>query len=392
MSSTTQNTILISTPVLLTGGTEIQTFNLVKTLTDAEYNVVVICYFEYDNAMVDYIASTGAEVILLKLLRTESFLNLLKILTTQFKKLNPDIIHVQYLSPGLIPIIAARIAGIKKILATVHQPGRTYGWKPRLMLRSGAFLCTLFLCVSKSAEKSWFGNSALFTEELFKKGRKHFTIYNAVDTGLIARNSHSDKIDKLRSSLNLNGKTVIGYVGRLRWEKGPHVLLTAFAKVSLDLPEAVLLMVGDGPDRKNLKKQAKNLGITQNIQWMGKIKHPDVFQLYGLMDVIAIPSLFEGFGLTAAEAMAAGTPVVASNVDGLTEVIKNKQYGTLIPADNPDKLAQAIIRTQSNPELRSILVKNSIKRVNMLFSISPFSNTILEAYRLLGVTNRAFRD
>ena len=333
--------------------------------------------------MVDSITNTGAKVILLKLFRTERSLNLLKILTTQFKKLNPDIIHVQYLSPGLLPIIAARIAGVKKIIATVHQPGRTYGWKPRLILRSGAFLCTIFLCVSKSVEKSWFRNSALFTEELFKKERRHFTIYNAVDAELIVQNSHSDKIEKLRSSLNLEKKHIIGYVGRLRSEKGLPILLTAFTKIINDIPDTVLLIIGDGPDRDDFKKQSKKLGIDSNIIWLGKKYHPELFQLYGLMDIIAIPSLFEGFGLVAAEAMAAGVPVVASDVDGLAEVLKNQKYGILVRPNAPEDLAGAIVALQTNLNLKKILVRNSIKRVNLMFSMSHFSKQILDVYRLV---------
>ena len=383
MLTETQHKVVIAIPILLTGGTEIQTLNLVKVLNGAGYGVVVLCYYEYEREMVAYMEEAGAEVILLKLQREEGLLSLLKKLRVRLQTLSPDIVHVQYVAPGLMPIIAARLAGIKKVIATVHQPGRTHGWKARLMLRFGARLCNLFFCVSKSAEESWFGDSALFDPELFKKGHNHFTIYNAVDTERIARESGSANVAQLRTLLNLEGKKVIGYVGRLRWEKGPHILIAAFAKVVQDIPAAMLLVVGDGPDREDLEKQAQELDIEANIIWLGQKSQQEVFQLYGLMDVVAMPSFFEGFGLTAAEAMAAGVPVIGSDIDGLSEVIDNQKTGTLVKVGDSEALAAGIIDLLNNSEQTAWMAKASQYKVNKYFSFKNFQEKTLPAYQLI---------
>lgn len=383
MLTDTQKKVVVAIPVLLTGGTEIQTLNLVKLLSGVGYGVVVLCYYEYENEMVASMEEAGAEVILLKLQRGAGLLSLLKKLIEQFKGLSPDIVHVQYVAPGLIPIIACRFAGIKKVVATVHQPGRTQGWKARIILRFAAWLCDLFLCVSKSAEESWFGNSAFFDAQLYSIGRKHFTIYNAVDTELIAREAGSVNVAKLRLSLDLEGKKIVGYVGRLRWEKGPHVLIAAFAEVTHEIPETMLLVVGDGPDREDLEVQAAELGIGASIIWLGQKSQEEVFQYYGLMDVVVMPSFFEGFGLTAAEAMAAGLPVIGSAIDGLKEVVVDRQTGCLTPPGNHKGLANAISDLIEAPMKAERMGSLGKERVSSNFSLSQYKKNILGAYASL---------
>jgi len=380
MKTALNNTVIVAIPVLLVGGTEMQTLHLIRVLIGNGYQVVVCCYYEYDETMVLSMESAGAKVVTMDLTRVDGLRFLLNELIRLFKELNPQIVHVQYVAPGFIPIIAARFAGIKNILATVHQPGRTHGWKARLILRTAARFCSIFLCVSRSAEKSWFGDSALFTPELYQNGRGHFTIYNAVDTAMIAKEARSEQVARLRSSLGLEDKRVVGYVGRLRWEKGPHFLIEAFAKVAQDIPDAVLLIVGNGPDRQVLEIRAKTLGIAENVIWLGQMHQDEVFRLYGIIDVIAMPSIFEGFGLTAAEAMAAGLPVVGSAVDGLAEIIIDQETGLLVPPQDANALAAALTALLASPERAFMMGSKGRQRVNTHFSLQKFSESTLAAY------------
>jgi L-malate glycosyltransferase len=375
--------VVITIPILLTGGTEIQTLNLVKVLSAEGYTVVVICYYEYEDEMVACMEKAGAEVLLLKLLRKDGLLSLCRKLVRHFKIFSPDIVHVQYVAPGLVPIVAARLAGVKKVVATVHQPARTYGWKAKFLLRFGAKLCNAFFCVSKSAEESWFGDSALFDAQLFKNGRRHFTVYNAVDVEKIARASLPENVAALRSDLNIEGKKVIGYVGRLRSEKGPQILIEAFSKLVPKYEHVVLLVVGDGPDRQALEEQATRCGVNKKILWLGNKLQNEVFQLYGLMDVIAIPSFFEGFGLTAAEARAAGVPVVASKIDGLKEVLQNGVCGSLVSVGDSDALALKIATILHDSVKAEELSAKGRERVKRNFSTTIYTETIHNFYSLL---------
>lgn len=371
--------VIIAIPVLLVGGTETQTLNLVKTLANNGYLVKVCCYYEHEASMVAAMETAGTRLVLLDLDRSAGLWHLLGKLRQFFFEERPDIVHVQYIAPGLIPILAARLAQVPTIFATVHQPGRTYGWKAKLMLRSAARLCTEFFCISQAVEKSWFGTSALF-DPLQTTRRKHWTIYNAVDVERISRIVAATHQTALRADLDLANRPLIGVVGRLRWEKGQSILIEAMATVVGQIPSALLLVVGDGPDREELQRQATQLGITDNVIWMGSKNTDEVFRLYSIMDVVAVPSIFEGFGLVAAEAMAAGLPVVGSAVDGLAEVIVDHETGRLVPSQDTGALGAALLELLESPETAVMMGNKGRKRAAEHFSLQRFSESTLAAY------------
>ncbi|PQP34808.1 hypothetical protein C6A37_05825 [Desulfobacteraceae bacterium SEEP-SAG9] len=387
MKNLSKNCVLVVSPVLLLGGTEIQTLSMVRVLISAGYKVAVCCYYEFEDSIAIQFKDAGANVILLHLDRSVGrsgfckMLELIQKLVAIFQETRPDIVHVQYLAPGLIPIIVARLSRIRTVFATVHQPGHPYGMKAKLLIRLGAYLSTAFFCVSKSAEESWFGNSEVYNTQYVNRKRKHYTICNAVDSSIINQAVSSIDCNSIKKALGLNGNPVIGVVGRLRSEKGHLILLDAMAEVTKVIPEVKLLVVGDGPDRAKLNERAKKLGIVDHILWLGAKEQSEVFDLYSVMDVVVVPSLFEGFGLTAAEAMAAGKPVVASAVDGLNEIIEDNVTGYLFPVGDNISLARNIIRLLYNSEKSKVMGGKGRKRISDLFSFETSSKSWLAAYK-----------
>jgi len=372
--------VLIAIPILFTGGTELQTLNLVKGLLSAGYQITICCYYDYDHFMVLKFEATGANVILMNLKRSDSIFRLMGKLREVFWKVKPDVVHVQYIAPGLIPIIAAKLSGIKKVFATVHQPGRPYGWKPKIFIRFASHLCDVFFCNSRSAEESWFGDSQVFDPKKIGSKRKHFTIYNGVDIERIERIGKEVDKGKIKDLLGIRDKKVIGVVGRLRREKGQATLLESMKTVIQELPDAVLIVVGNGPDRPYLEEMAKKLGIDSHVKWLGEKDHEEVIRLYSILDVVVVPSLFEGFGLTAAEAMAAGRPVIASNVDGLTEVIQGGVNGLLVPPGDIQVLARVILELILNPTKAASMGASAREDIEKKFSLKRFQSAILAAY------------
>jgi len=373
--------VLITIPVLLVGGTEKQTLTLASVLLSGGYKVTVCCYYEADASMVSEMEKTGSEVILLGLKRADGLLSLLSKLRILFKKMEPDIVHVQYIAPGLIPVIAAKLAGIKTVFATVHQPGRVYGWKEKLLLRTAARLCTAFFCNSKAVEESWFGDSEIFDPNKKYKNRRHFTIYNAVDVDHIEQIIKKVDRGKFKKELGIDNKSVIGVVGRLRWEKGQDILLNAMPEVVKKIPNTVLLVVGDGPDRKSLEQRAKSLGLENNILWLGQRSAEEVYELYKVMDVVVVPSRFEGFGLTAAESIAAGCPVIASAVDGLAEVIQDGLTGLLFPSGDTKKLASLIIDLFADKKKALNIAGKGKNDIRNRGSLEKYDVLIISAYQ-----------
>ena len=383
-----QKCVLICVPVLLEGGgTEIQVMTLIEVLIIGGYRVIVCCYYEFDQSIVELFQRTGAETILLGLNRfggrfgPSKIFGLIHRLFQTFLKYHPEVVHVQYLAPGLIPIIAARLAGVPTIFATVHIAGSVaYGLKAKFLLRIAAYLCSAFFGVSKGVEEFWFGDSEVLDPEDPNNKRKHFTIYNAIDVDKIERIVSDVDREELKRSLGITGKKVVGIVGRLAPQKGHVILLDAMTEIIKQNPNVMLVAIGDGPDRGKLKDKAMQLGITQHIRWMGAMKQEEVGQLYGIMDVFVMPSLYEGFGLAAAEAMAAGLPVVGTRVDGLSEIIEDGVTGYILPVSDSHGLANVLIQMLSNPEEGEMMGQRGKDRVQKLFSLGRFNKSILAAY------------
>ena len=184
----------------------------------------------------------------------------------------------------------------------------------------------------------------------------------------------------MRRSLGLSNRPVLGIVGRLAEQKGHSVLLDAMTEVVKTFSTVRLLVVGDGPDADALKLHAAQIGLQNHVIWCGMTDAERVFQFYSLMDVVAVPSHFEGFGLTAAEAMAAGRPVVASTVDGLTEVVEDGVTGFLVPPGDSSALAAALIDLLQHPTKAIEMGRQGKERVRKLFSMERYRESILAAY------------
>ncbi len=373
--------ILIAIPVLLVGGTELHTLALARALQSNGARVRVCCYYEHAPAMVGAFEKLGVEVTLLQLERATGLWRLFRALHDLFKRVRPSAVHVQYMAPGLIPVAAARAAGVRTVFATVHQPGDRFRMRERMLFSIATRLCSAFFCVSQAVERSWFGSSAIFSVETAALGRRHFTIYNGVDAGRSDETSLRASAGELRRILGLAGRHVIGIVARLRVEKGHTLLLNALPLVLKAVPDAALLVVGDGPDRESLIEQGRSLGVTPQIIWAGERSPGEALALYGAMDVVAVPSQFEGFGLSAAEAMAAGRPVVGTRVGGLSELIEDGVTGYLISPGDSTALAAALIRVLGDPLAAIDMGARGRARVLERFSTERFSEAFVTAYR-----------
>jgi len=143
------------------------------------------------------------------------------------------------------------------------------------------------------------------------------------------------------------------------------------------------LMVGDGAERETLVAQAQQLGINEQIVWAGRLPPETALRYMAAMDVVAVPSEFEGFGLTAAQAMALGKPVVASDVAGLREVVQDQVTGLRVPVGNVAALASAIAGLLGDIAQCRRLGQAGRRRVEERFSTSVFADRYLRLYRSL---------
>lgn len=177
-----------------------------------------------------------------------------------------------------------------------------------------------------------------------------------------------------RSVLGLDGaRLAIGGVGRLHEQKGWDVLCRAASLVRRERPEALFTVIGAGIERENLSE----LEECAEVRFVGYRERAAA--LIPAFDILAVPSRYEGLGLTPLEALFQGVPVVASNIDGLAEVLGD--CALLVPPDNPEALAKAILRLAGDADLRDDLADRGRRRAREFFSAERMADETYLVYR-----------
>ena len=212
--------------------------------------------------------------------------------------------------------------------------------------------------------------------------RKVERIYYGLDAAPAPQN-----VADLRTELGWAGAPLIGFVGRLTGQKGVDVLLNAFAIVHRALPTARLLLIGDGPQRATLAALAGGLQISAAVHFAGW--REDARAQMAALNVLAIASRWEGFGLVSLEAMQAGVAVVASRVSALPEIVLDGETGLLVPAANAAKLAAALLALLQDPQRAMQLGENGRLRAAQLFTVKQMAVQHAALYLSLAVPANA---
>jgi glycosyltransferase involved in cell wall biosynthesis len=138
-------------------------------------------------------------------------------------------------------------------------------------------------------------------------------------------------------------------VARLAKRKGIDFLVRSMALVRRSLPQAQLFVAGEGRELRRLRSLARRLGVERNTTFLGFVPDEELNSWYNRARCVVVPSVFEGFGLTVIEAIAAGTRVVATDTDGIRCILKSGEYGTLVPYGDTVALAEAFLRELGSP-------------------------------------------
>lgn len=355
------------------GGTEIQTLNLAKVLVANNYQVSLIIYFEVVSDVAQLFEKEGVEVQSLFLDPRQGLWKVFKGIYKFLSKENPDICHIQYMNPGLIPILAARLARVPRIIGHIHQPATYYSKLHRQFVRVADRLCHYFISVSLTTQESWFGQKNLY--RLGDKKVKNFTLYNSLY--FVYEDTHQRDLDK---EIEKTSAIHVGMVGRLRWEKGQAVGVKAFARACRQVDNLFLHIVGIGPDWDTLHHLVEEEGIQDKVKFYGQLSPDELKKIYAFLDVVLVPSRFEAFGLTAIEAMQYGIPVIASGVDGLREVITHGEDGYLTEEGKVADMEKYLVPLCQNDKLRLSLGQKAKIKVKENFSFDKFSDLIVDFY------------
>ncbi len=242
------------------------------------------------------------------------------------KSAQAQIVHTHMIHGDLYGTLAARMAGIAVVQSRHNDDKFRRRWVVRLLTRWLAAQAKTVIAISDSL--------ATFARDVEGvSGPKIVRIHYGLDPAQVTAKARPEA---LRAELGLNDNVpLIGAVGRLTEQKGFRYLLEAFAVIRGSLPQAQLVIAGDGELRSTLEAQKGN-----HVHLLGW--RSDVPSIMADLDVLAVPSLWEGFGLVMLEAMALSKPVVASRVSALPEIVADGETGLLVPPADPKALASAL--------------------------------------------------
>ncbi|MFA4986782.1 MAG: glycosyltransferase family 4 protein [Candidatus Brocadiia bacterium] len=246
----------------------------------------------------------------------------------------PDILHSHASKAGILGRVAACAAGVRVSIHTPHL--WAFNWEKRPIRRH------LYAFAERMV--------ASITDEILPVSRSQMR--EALDFGIAPRNRMQvlpNAVDALPVSPSPAADTrpfTLGTAARLTRQKGLDTLLCSFAKALKTSPGMSLAIAGSGEDETSLRKLASSLGITGQVTFAGEVAQVSDF-LRGL-DLYVQPSRWEGLPYAIMEAMAAGVPVVAADVNGVREVVLNGVTGMLVPPENPEALASAILDAHDN--------------------------------------------
>lgn len=185
----------------------------------------------------------------------------------------------------------------------------------------------------------------------------------------------------LRRELGLNdGDLCLGIIGNIQPRKGHQDLMTAMTSVVRRFPHTRLIVVGDslGTHGQQIRLQSESLGLSDHVHFVGH--RDDVPAIMNLLDLCVVPSREEPFGLTAAESLAAGTPVVAANVGGLPEIVRHGETGLLVPARSPRRLASAICELLESVQMRRDFGAQGRADIAVRFSPERYVDRLAQVY------------
>ncbi len=257
-------------------------------------------------------------------------------LTDHLALVQPDVIHTHMYRADVVGTKAAMALaerGLRRpyVVSTVHS-SRIRSHEDRELLRQLTPHMDQLIAVSKSIERK--------IADEHRTGAPVRLIYNGVD---LQRYDHPDRCSPLPEAYGMeSGSRIVGVIARLEPEKGHQTLIEAWPHVLREVPDAYLLIVGEGSRRDFLEQWASAHKVGHRVVFTGR--RDDIPAVTAALDVAVLPSWREAQGLSILEAMALSRPVVASDVGGIPEMIEDGVTGLLVPHDEPVALAAAIVR------------------------------------------------
>jgi len=360
------------------GGMEQQLVSLAPRF-DSERFRIIVCTVRPKHALAKVLAGSHVEVTTINFRMRYLFFGLWR-LHRLVKQEKVDILHMHN------PALPARIFGmcVRGPIVVTTDHGQGYWKKPwhYALERYAIKRTALRIAVSKDVAE-------ILKAREFVPEEKLLIMPNAVEAERF-RLGETERANT-RAELGLTEEmTAIATIARLVKEKALHVLIAAFAELAGRVPQARLLVVGDGPLKADLESYSVDLGIADRVLFTGA--RLDIPNVLAAVDIFALSSQNEGLPVSLLEAMAAAKPIVATKVGGIPEAVTNREEGLLVAPDDPKALADALYEVISQPDLASRLGRQAAEKVATNYSAAAAARNLEEVYCSLLDRKRLFQN
>jgi glycosyltransferase involved in cell wall biosynthesis len=358
------------------GGAENHLLSLITAADRTRFDISVI-YLKGRGGLAPELERLGVPVQCVDVGRRYTPAGLLRLLRA-IRQLRPDIVHTHLFRADLYGGIAARLAGVPAVVSTRHNDEdflRHPLW--RLLHRLISSCEDRIIAISDHVGR--------YTIEIgVDNPGKVQRIYYGLDPERFTRPQRPgmpgmDVGRALRAEFGVGPEHyLLGVVARLVPQKGHRYLLEALALAVPEEPSLRLLIAGQGPLREHLEAQARRLGLDRHVVFAGW--RSDVANIMAALDLLVLPSLWEGFGLVLLEAMALQKPIVATRVSAIPEVVEDGVTGLLVPPADPAALAAAILRLARDRELGREMGRRGRLRLEERFTLDRMVRQTEQVY------------
>lgn len=333
------------------GGSESVARDIALNMTDGCTHGVAA--LEHDGPLRQVLEAGQVATFLIDKKPTERFSPMLR-LWKAMRQFKPDVVHTHHLYELFYAWPGALLSGAR-IVHTEHENFSLMSSEACFLLRQLSRFCSAVTGVNEET-------SVFLRDQVGIPTRKVHTVVNGIDL------SRYQQAGLIREDLGLSmDDLVAGIVARLHPIKDHVMLLYAFRLVADQEPRAKLLIVGDGAERYNLEQLADQLGLGGHVRFLGaRSDVPDILQC---LDVFVLSSKEEGLPLCILEAMAAGLPVVATNVGGIPSVVRSDDNGVVVSPEDSRAMANALLSLFSDKEKRVHLGMNGRRLVEQHYDL-----------------------
>jgi len=345
--------------------------------TDFDKYDLILCVFSYrESPWGKEFERLGGRIIDLGAKWTENPLITLKLVKC-FKRERPDIVQTHELKANLYGRIAAKLAGVPIIISTIWTLQDT---APSLRRLRDVCLRPISRILDRQSSRVVTSSDAIRREwDASLSSPLYQRIYTPCNLERDQESSEDQRI--LLAAMDDPGTINIGVVSRLSEEKGIQYLLKAVPLIARQISDFKVYIAGEGNYRRQLHFLVESLNVQRYVQFVGFLHN--VREFLQRLDLFVQPSRSESLGVAIIEAMSAGLPVVATRVGGIPEIITDNVSGLLVPSQNAEALAEAIVTLCRDSEMRKSMGAAGKKLIEQRFRVPDFIREMNDLYEKL---------